>query len=49
MSIFVSMLSNANHSAFTLHTNAELALLTGYTKKANNLLTSYAANRDTSL
>lgn len=49
MSIFASMLSNANHSAFKLYTNTEQALVTGYIKKANNLVTSYAANRDTSL
>jgi len=49
MSIFVSMLSNAKHPAFKLYTNTEQAVVTGYTKKANNLVTSYAANRDTSL
>lgn len=40
-SISVSKLSNANPSAFKLYTNTDRALGPGYTKKANNLVTSY--------
>lgn len=38
----MSKLSNANPSAFKLYTNTDQALGPGYTKKANNLVTSYA-------
>lgn len=34
MSIFVSVLSNANNSAFKLYTNIDQAFVTGYTKKS---------------
>lgn len=38
MSIFVSVPSNANHSAFKSCTNTEQALVTGYTKKKQTIL-----------
>lgn len=47
MSASVSVLSNANHSAFQLDTDTEETLGTGYTWESNNVVTGYAATRDT--